>query len=449
MQWDDRQQLKEAVCDAILERTRRVVSSEGSHGAVVLGEKPSRTLSSGFILPRLNEDGDDESSDIKIAAHGMDLRVRPADGILRVRVSLSVYVRALPSAAELFARAGRFIPRADFNDAARQLAKQQIDRRASAEIPQGTPSGERAARRAAISREVYIAMGVGVPAAARLPGGDERDDMAVGDGVPPSLVLDGRLRIPDPLSRRYDIPQKWVRLLVGVPPLELPLPCDPVRWEVLVAEHNNQLQQSIRAAFMAWIASPTGQADAWRKLHPPSEGFWEPEAWERYLVTAHAVPPNPTDLVPDFDVQLLVQPLADPLDPGTFSLRIALENLREADRDSENGLFGVALTVEMPNEALGPMRLERVRRSYHLAGFMTMPAIGVNGGVSDLGTDEAQRVLRTTWMPCYVLPRAEATEIATVPTAYSDLGPVPKLTNRLMIELNMGLQLSLHTILWW
>ena len=101
MPWDERQQLKEAVCDAVLERTRRVVSGEGAHGAVVLGEKPSRTLSSGFILPRLNEDGDDESSDIKIAAHGMDLRVRPTEGLLRVRVSLSGYIRALPSAAEL------------------------------------------------------------------------------------------------------------------------------------------------------------------------------------------------------------------------------------------------------------------------------------------------------------------------------------------------------------
>ena len=60
MQWDDRQQLKEAVCDAVLERTRRVVSGEGAHGAAVLGEKPSRVLSSAFILPRLNEDGDDE-----------------------------------------------------------------------------------------------------------------------------------------------------------------------------------------------------------------------------------------------------------------------------------------------------------------------------------------------------------------------------------------------------
>jgi hypothetical protein len=51
------------------------------------------------------------------------------------------------------------------------------------------------------------------------------------------------------------------------------------------------------------------------------------------------------------------------------------------------------------------MRLERVRRSYHLAGFMTMPAIGVNGGVDDLGIYGGDRRLRTTWMPRYVLPR--------------------------------------------
>jgi hypothetical protein len=421
MQRDERQELKEAVCDAILERTRRVVSGEGPHGAVILGERPSRVLSSGFILPRLNEDGDDESSDIKIAAHGMDVRVRPAEGILRVQIQASVYVRALPSAAELFARDGRLVPRADFNDAARQLAKSRIGARAAAEIPPGTPSAERAARRAAISREVYIGMGVGVPAAARLPGGDDRDDAAVDDGVPPPSVLDGRLRIPDGLARRYDIPQKWIRLAVEAPPLDLPLPCDPERWERLGAAHKGDLLQAARAAFLAWIASLAGQADAWRRLHPPSEAFWTPDAWERYLASVRNVPSDPADLVPDLDVQLLVQPLSDPLDPGVFSVRIALENLRQGGRDTESGLFEVALTVALPNEALGPMRLERVRRSYHLAGFMTMPAIGVNGGVIDLGVVEGQRVLRTTWMPRYVLPRAEATEIGAVPTAYGEL----------------------------
>ena len=117
-----------------------------------------------------------------------------------------------------------------------------------------------------------------------------------------------------------------------------------------------------------------------------------------------------------------MQPLHDPLQRETFSVRIALENLRESDATKECGLFNVDLIVELPNDALGPMRLERVRRSYHLAGFMTMPAIGVNGGVCDLGTREGVRALRTTWMPRYVLPRAQATEIPTVPTSYRQLG---------------------------
>jgi hypothetical protein len=105
-----------------------------------------------------------------------------------------------------------------------------------------------------------------------------------------------------------------------------------------------------------------------------------------------------------------------------FSVRIALENLQESDATKECGLFSVSLALEMPTEALGAMRLERVRRSYHLAGFMTMPAIGVNGGVSDIGTVDGLRVLRTTWMPRYVLPRAQATEIPTVSTSYRQLG---------------------------
>jgi len=45
----------------------------------------------------------------------------------------------------------------------------------------------------------------------------------------------------------------------------------------------------------------------------------------------------------------------------------------------------------------------------------------VNGGVIDLGLVEGQRVLRTSWMPRYGLPRAEASEIEAVLTAYGDL----------------------------
>lgn len=417
---DERQLLKEAVCDAVLERTRRVVSGEGAYGSVILGEKPSRFLSSGFVLPRLNEDGDDESSDIRIAAHGMDIRVVAAEGELRIGLTLAVYVRALPSADELFSRDSRLVPRAEFNDAARQQAKNSINARAAAEIPPGTPSPERAARRAEISREVYVAMGVGVPAQAQLPGGDDRDESNVRE-VPPPTVLDGRLRIPDALSRRYDIPQKWVRLDVRVPQLVLPLPCDPVAWARLADAHKRDLKQAITVTYTDWIASPTGQQQAWRRANPPSEAFWSPDNWTRFLDRIRGTPPAPDELVPDFDAQVLVQPLVDPIDSSAYSVRLAIENLREDDSTMECGLFCVALSVDIPAVALGAMRLERVRRSYHLAGFMTMPGIGVNGGVSDLGHSAGRRLLRTSWMPRYVLPRMRATELENVPTAYGIL----------------------------
>ncbi|CAN5311405.1 hypothetical protein BH10PSE1_BH10PSE1_24360 [soil metagenome] len=420
LNWDDRQILKEAVCDAILERTRRVVSGVGAYGEAVLGEKPSRALSSGFILPRLNADGDDETSDIRIAAHGMDVRVRPGSGVVSAQPRLSVYVRAIPTSAELFARGGRLIPRADFNDAARQHIRSEVNRLSGNGSPDATFQG-RAAFRAEITRQVYVAMGVSVPQGAELPAGDDRDEAEDGAELDPSPILNGRLQIPSRHSRRYDIPLKWIRLAVEAPLLELPLPCDPEGWASLGAAHKAVLLDRVGAAYRAWLATPYGLDHAWRRLHPPSEAFWAPDRWDAFVTLARQSPPNPADLIPTFDAQVLVQALADPLRPSEYSVRIALENLREGDSSLECGLFDVELSVSMPLTALGPMRLERVRRSYHLAGFMSMPGIGVNGGVEDLGVVDVARRLRTTWMPRYVLPRMRATEIATVPTAYAAL----------------------------
>lgn len=129
---DDRQILKEAICDAILERTRRVVSGSGAGGSVILGGKPSRVLSSGFILPRLDENGDDESSDIRLAAHGMDVRIRGADGAIRVQPSFAIYIRVFPTAAELFEREGRLIPRAELSEDSKKRSKEEVERRVAA-----------------------------------------------------------------------------------------------------------------------------------------------------------------------------------------------------------------------------------------------------------------------------------------------------------------------------
>ena len=420
MEPDERQLLKEAVCDAILERTRRLVSGDGESGRTIVGAKPSRVLSSGFILPRIDEDGDDESSDIRIAAHGLDLRIRAVEGSLRIEPALSVYVRILPSAEDLFARAGRLIPRAELSIDAAQRAKAEIARRLDSQAA-GMSGRARREIRASVAATVYREMGVEVPAGAIVPQGTEADldatqiAQALDDGGLP------RLQIPNTIARRYEAPLKWRRVDVPVVPLELSLPVDAEAWQPLVADYSQQLHVAIRDACTTFLASEEGRDWTWRRRRPESEDFWSRDAWEGYLRRVRADPPIASDVVPQIQMQLLVQALPDPTAPGCQSVRVALENLRESDADMECGLFNVAIRLELPDASLAPMRLERVRRSYHLAGFMTMPAIGVNGGVEDLGGDAGTRTLRTTWMPRYVLPRMKAREVPAVPTAYSQL----------------------------
>jgi hypothetical protein len=426
MSVDDRQELKEAVCDAVLERTRQLVSGDGDFGRIILGDRPSRKLSSGFVLPRLGASGDDESSDIRIATHGIDFRILAgASGFLTVLPTFSVYVRALPTTDELFARDGWLIPPAGFSQNATSQIRNSIRQRSQAEIPQDASSSERRRRRSEISRDIHLALGVAIPQAAAPPpvgDGQEGDDVSdpAGQTFAPATISQ-RLRIPSTISQRYDVPQKWIRLFVEIEPLRLSLPCDPDEWAAASLGHKQSLDAAIRRTYRAWLATPTGQESAWRKVFPPSESFWTRENWDSFLATARARPVVEADVVPDFDVQVLVQALPDPLVDGAYSVRIALENLKENAETQEFGLFGASLSMEIPAVALGPMRLERVKRSYHLAGFMTMPAIGVNGGVEDLGTSEDVRRLRSTWMPRYVLPRTKATEIPTVATQFDAL----------------------------
>ncbi|WP_426434079.1 hypothetical protein [Bradyrhizobium genosp. P] len=356
MSWDQRQELKEAVCDAVLERARQVVTGDGIYGSVILNERPSRKLSSGFVLPRLDVDGDDESSDIRIATHGLDFRIRPGGaGEIVVLPAFHVYVRALPTADEMFARDGWLIPQADFNPAAKTWIRDAINARSRAEIPQGTPSAERARLRAVISREVHIAMGVGVPQNAAPPVGND-DDVDGADANPPPPPARDRLRIPNALSRRYDIPMKWIRLAVHAGPLTLPLPCVPAVWERAAAGYKTIMQSAIQTAYDDWISSDRGRENAWRAISPPSDAFWSREGWDRFLTVARAAAVQPADLIPTFDVQLLVQALPDPLIADAFSVRVAIENLRESDEKLEFGLYGVSLALGVPEETLGPMR---------------------------------------------------------------------------------------------
>lgn len=420
---DDRQILKEAVCDAIVERTRRVVSGAGEQGRFILGSKPSRVLSSGFILPRHDQNGDDESSDIRLPAHGLDLRVRGDDGQIEITPTMSVYIRVFPTAEDLFQRDGRQLPRAELSKEAELMVKEQIKQRMgnAAELPSGRA---RAEMKTAVAAEVYQAMGIVVPSGALIPQSSDDDiDNGAEEGqeVPGGAPVRARIRIPNRLSRQYEAPTKWRRIDVPAVPLVLAFPVNRLAWERSADAYSAQLVAAIRQACLDFIASAEGQDWVWRKRRPESEDFWTPDAWNAFLARVRADAPVPADLVPPIQVGLLAQALPDVTAPGSHSLRIALENLRETDPKLESGLFTVALVVRLPDHALAPMRLERVKRSYHLNGFMNMPAIGVNGGVEDLGHAGGVHTLATTWSPRYVLPRMLARAIPSVPTTYTRL----------------------------
>lgn len=96
------QELKEAVCDALVNAVGGKASGAGEFGTVVLGQRPRDQFASGFLLNQMSPAGEDESSDIRIPVHGASLKLRrDADGRITVQPHLAVYVRVLPAWEDL------------------------------------------------------------------------------------------------------------------------------------------------------------------------------------------------------------------------------------------------------------------------------------------------------------------------------------------------------------
>jgi hypothetical protein len=415
---DEAQELKEAVCDAVLERMRRVVSGEGSFGAVVYGRKPSQALTSGFLLPRLSSDNDEEASDISIPVHGLDLRLNAgaAPGTIRIRPALSVYIRALPSADELFTPTLGLRPKARFNAAADTYIQGRLralkDR---AEFKAKNSKERMEARREELFR-AWRELGV-IANRGDVKEAEEDGEIRAADELDAAA---DEVRIPDQHSVQHEVPEKYVRLRVEAPELELPMPFDEADWTARTAAYEDALRASIERAYDDWIASAEGKMWAWRKGGTPGSSFWTKDAWNARLAVLRATDPRAADLKPGMSAKFVVNTVPDPLSPDVITARFALENHKEGKGSGDQGLFQVSLDVSIPKSALRWMNMERVKRSYHFAGFLRVPAIGVNGGVEHLGSADNE-VLRTNWMPRFVLPRMRPTEIPGVPVKYEEL----------------------------
>ncbi|WP_298724380.1 DEAD/DEAH box helicase [uncultured Ferrovibrio sp.] len=417
---DDLQELKEAVCDALIERTRRAVSGEDEFGELILGAKPSKTLVSGFLLPGINKSDDEVVSDISISMHGMDIRIdgRQAGEII-VRPSFNMYVRILPEAVDVFDPRFGLRPMPRLKKEIQDEINAERRRRYKNEIPQDLSSRESNYLRDTIIREIYLKHGIDLKPE-QIGKEEKPGELPDQDGEQVEAIRDNQVLVPDDKGMPEDIPEAWLRLPVDVPALMLPLPYKEDEWKNAVDTHRILLNKSIHQAFYEWINTEVGVARAWRPRKAPPSAFWTPENWTKFLNEVRQSKVEPKHIIPRVEVALVVDVLRDPFVEGHLTIRLAIENRKEKQDNTENGLFQVNLTVELPKAVLQSMRLERVKPSYHLSGFLDMPAIGVNGGVTyrDLGE---MIELRSTWAPRFVLPRIRPTKIHKVPVEYSHL----------------------------
>jgi Helicase conserved C-terminal domain len=438
---------KEALVDALLNRTWERCSGSGSEGSFVYGVKPSQRFVSGFLLPRFDELGvEDETSDIHISAHGLDFQLLSSThGNVIVDVRLSIYVRVLPEWSELTNPSLDIMPqppiRRDIQSLITDATRQRLTVEFTEEMRKAPDS--RKARRIAqqrIYREELLKYGVrvsedGVVATIENDAksdGDPADasgskDVNEADAGSELSAQGGRLIFDrGDFAQPVDIPQKWMRLQIEMAPFEFLLQ-EPERISTLTIDWSRRLRQTIASTVVAWLGSEKGQRLALRPGTVLPNNVASEAAWNAFLAALRSAAPKLTDLLPQLDdLALNVALTSDLRDATRSNLRILLENnsrdVRKRHRDRfEHAVHQVGLRVALPRAAHRPLRLDRVESSYRFRQFLFYPAIGVNCGVSEHVQND-RLFLATEWMPRYFQPRIIPNEIDGVPTDFATLG---------------------------
>jgi hypothetical protein len=443
------QELKEGVCNALVNLTVARVTGSDRDGQVIYGRSPRRSIVSGQLLPRFDVSGsDDETSDIRIAAIGIDFQTAAgARGEATATPSFSVYVRVFPTWTELTDEAlGLEI---DFK--LRQPIKDAIDARirqlrnegfaaanvATPDWPNLNPAQRQQirVRRAAIQEEVrrlaYREQGI------ILEQGDEQflADQAEGEAVaeqgaanaviappPPDNndAADARMRLGVLLRRGRAVPfghlesapppPVWRRIDLTFPPLAWSLDVESEALRALLADYTRDIQQHLIRQVTAWINSDEGLRHVWRDVRVQPQDAASEQSWNAFLERARQVAPSLRHLLPAVaGVTLQIERNVDFSDPTRVANRVLLDNAspelsRRESATRSDTIFCTGINVSIPRDAHRSLRLDRVEPSYRFRHFLDYPAIGLNCGVVER-SDERTTHLATTWSPRFVQPR--------------------------------------------
>lgn len=455
----EHQELKEAVCDALINLTIDRVSGAGPDGVFLYTAVPARAVVSGHLLPRLNEAGDDDTSDIALSTLGMDLELhRGGEGDARVVPSFSTYVRILPEWDDLTDR-GRCGPiefrldpdvQKDIDDYIRANRKLRLaeaglvgrDPDDDSETSRLDRMKRRHAIRDAVRQEGVARHGIILdsvtekadpsqagddaegepgddsPEPSELPGANSAPEEGLDDEQPARLQVwrqDGRT-VPAHLLQPADIPAKWRRIACPIPEFLFDLQMKEADLELAAAAYSAQLRRAAASAVRDWLGSEEGRREAWRSVRVQPADAGDAAAWARFLETVRRSPAPADRLTPPFSgVTLAVERQPDFLDPERVSLRVTLENnntrLGRRVKTRVDTLFLTGLTIDLPAAAHAPLQLDRVEPSYRFRHYLKYPAMGLNCGVkADQAGDRLR--LHTTWAPRFNQPRIEPRKTA-------------------------------------
>jgi hypothetical protein len=432
------QELKEAVCAAVVSLSIQRVNGSGSEGRILYGPSPRRSIISGQLLPRFDETGtDDETTDIRLAALGMDFQLASGSrGDAHASPRLSVYVKVLPSWDELSNPNLNLQP--DFKllpavqtaiDTRIRDLRQQKFAAAGVAAPTWatlTPAekrnvGERRERAIAEAvREAHAEQGIifrdedlHEAQAADVVAENENANSPPNEGaevrVPVARLLRQGHEIPLALLDTADIPAKWLRLEIQCPAFAWALIADDETLTQSLTEFNNRLNAEIAGQITAWLGSDEGKRDAWRDADIRPENVANQEAWEAFRARLEAMPVPVTDLLPQLRMALQLDRITDYADPRKVSVRALFDNrsnelTRNEAKTRCHVAFNTSLQVDIPAATHRPLQLDRVEPSYRFRHFLDYSAIGLNNGVLSNHVDD-RLVLRSTWAPSFVQPR--------------------------------------------
>jgi hypothetical protein len=463
------QELKEAVCNALVNLTVARVSGSDPEGRILYGRSPRRSIVSGQLLPRFDPTGqDDESSDIRIAALGMDFHLDAhADGRSVVTPRFSVYVRVFPDWAEIADEALGLdiefkLQRAvqDAIDARiRQLRNQRFAEAgvATPDWPSLNPDQRQRIRlrrseiqedvRRQAYREQHIELELGDDQLLATSPPNDNDGGAAAAHHPPSAPNSGapalddadasaaQIRIGRLLQRGRAVPfglldlapapAKWRRLDLTFAPLIWELQADARALEGQLGDYSHAMRQSALQQVTDWINSETGLREIWRDVRVQPQDVTSEQAWLAFRARAAQAPPSLRHVLPALDgVAVQIDRTPDLVDASRVAVRITLDNgTRELSRNDAatrcEVIFNTAIEVTIPRAVHCPLRLDRVEPSYRFRHFMNYPAIGLNCGVASRVAAN-NLILTTSWSPRFVQPRIIPRE-PNAPVTYADL----------------------------